>query len=173
MREASLAGGTPWHQDQGVVTEEADSSNTLTVWLPLTDARRDNGTLAVSPRTHMNGLALHCLDGIPGELRGEQVVAADMERGDVLFQHKLTKHSAFHNVSDRIRWSFDLRYQPIGEPTGRPWFPGFVARSRSHPSSELHDWRDWSAMWLEARDKLSRSETPRFRRWTGDHPLCA
>ncbi len=173
MRKASLAGGTFWHQDQGVVIEEADNSDILTVWLPLTDAHQDNGTLAVSPWTHRDGLILHCPEGIPEELRGEQVVAAEMEPGDVLFQHKLTKHGAFPNVSYRIRWSFDLRYQPIGQPTGRPWFPGFVARSRSYPESEFRDWKEWSAMWLEARDKLSKGETPRFKRWTGDHPLCA
>jgi hypothetical protein len=65
-------------------------------------------------------------------------------------------------VSDDIRWSFDLRYQPIGQPTGRPAFPGFVARSRRYPESELRDWREWRQLWLDARARLAEGEDPTF-----------
>ncbi len=53
--------------------------------------------------------------------------------------HKHTIHGSPPNVSDRIRWSLDLRSNPIGQPIGRPEFPGFVARSRLDPESELRD----------------------------------
>ena len=39
---ASLA---PWHQDQGVTLEEADCSDILTCWIPLVDAKLENGIL--------------------------------------------------------------------------------------------------------------------------------
>lgn len=62
-----------------------------------------------------------------------------VQRGDVLFLTRWTVHSSLSNHSDEIHWSFDLRYHPIGQATGREAFPGFVARSRANPDSELHD----------------------------------
>ena len=53
--------------------------------------------------------------------------------------HQFTPHAALENKSDELHWSFDLRYNPVGQNTGRPAFPGFVARSRSQPEKELRD----------------------------------
>jgi hypothetical protein len=96
-----------------------------------------------------------------------------MKRGSVLFFHRLNCHSSLPNKSDNIRWSFDLRYNPIGQPTGRGAFPGFVARSRSNPGCELHNPIEWADMWYDARSKLAQSENPSFNRWTVDSPACA
>ena len=135
---------TPWHQDIGVVTEEADESDMLTVWLPVTEATEENGCLTVVPGSHRHGLDLHCVApsgkmGIPDENISPDHIALPMKPGDVLFMTKYTQHGSLENVSDTIRWSFDLRYNPVGQATGRAWFPGFIARSRSNPDSELHD----------------------------------
>ena len=59
----------------------------------------------------------------------------------------------------------DLRYNPIGQSTGRTAFPGFVARSRSNPDSELHDPFVWNQSWLDARSALAKEEEPPFNRW--------
>jgi len=169
---------TPWHQDTGVVLPEADETDMLTVWFPLTDATVDRGCLRVVPRSHREGLARHC----PGTLGLEipetvhdkaGAINMPMERGDVLFLTRLTMHSSLPNISDEVRWSMDLRYHPIGQPTGRSMFPGFIARSRSNPSSELHDPAGWEQMWRQARDDLAQVETNPFNRWTADHPVCA
>ena len=87
--------------------------------------------------------------------------------------HKLTEHASLANRGESIRWSFDLRYNPVGQASGRPWFPGFIARSRSNPDSELHDPERWAERWVIARDDLAASGTPEFRRWDPDDPLCA
>ena len=91
----------------------------------------------------------------------------------MLFMTKFTIHSSLPNNSDRIRWSFDLRYNPIGHSTGRTSFPGFVARSRSNPDSELHDPVIWNELWTEARDALAKGNEPAFNRWDGSDPVCA
>ena len=52
-----------------------------------------------------------------------------MEPGDVLFLNKLTMHASLPNLSEDVRWSVDVRYQPTGEPTGRPLVPG-LCRSK-------------------------------------------
>jgi hypothetical protein len=83
-------------------------------------------------------------------------------------------HSSLSNKSDGVRWSFDLRYQPVGQPTGRPWFPSFVARSRQDPSQEVHDWRDWAALWETTRQRLAEDASGmKPRRWTGTEEACA
>ena len=169
-----------WHQDQGVATDEQDEVPVLTVWLPITDATVQNGCLAVVPGSHKRELATHCPgsgpDGglqIPSKLIQGKPVAIPVKRGSALFMHRLTMHSSLANQSDDIRWSFDLRYQPAGLPTGRPAFPGFVARSRQNPQNELRDWRAWSQLWLDARARLAERAPPRFNRWSSDSPACA
>jgi hypothetical protein len=91
----------------------------------------------------------------------------------VLLLHKLTEHSSLSNNSDGIRWSFDLRYQPVGQPTGRPVFPDFVVRSRSRPDAEVRDWRVWRDAWLETRAALSEAREPVFNRWSAEAAVCA
>jgi phytanoyl-CoA hydroxylase len=169
-----------WHQDQGVATPEQDEVPVLTVWLPITDATVENGCLAVVPGSHKRELATHCPgsgpDGglqIPSKLIQGKPVPVPVKRGGVLFMHRRTMHAALANQSDDIRWSFDLRYQPTGLPTGRPAFPGFVARSRLDPRSEQRDWRAWSQSWLDARARLAQGAPPRFNRWLADAPACA
>lgn len=173
-------GATNWHQDNGVVTPDADDTQMLTVWFPLRYAGIEHGCLQVVPKTHRRGLMAHCPAG-PGGLQvpekvasREGAVALPMEPGDVLFIDKMTLHNSLSNTSNEIRISFDLRYNPIGQPTGRGAFPGFVARSRSAPHTELHDAHEWSRMWTEARRILAdQSELKPFNRWSADAPVCA
>jgi phytanoyl-CoA hydroxylase len=173
-------GATNWHQDNGVVLSEADDTEMLTVWFPLRYAGREHGCLQVVPGSHQEGLLAHCPAG-PGGLEVPEKVAPrsraiplPMSRGDVLFLHKLTLHNSLPNLSDEIRISFDLRYNPIGQPTGRSAFPGFVARSRRDPDSELRDSSEWSRMWETARQQLADARQDRpFNRWSADAPACA
>ncbi|MCY4110061.1 MAG: phytanoyl-CoA dioxygenase, partial [Chloroflexi bacterium] len=67
----------------------------------------------------------------------------------------------------------DLRYQPTGQPTGRAFFPGFVARSRKDPSSELHDHAAWVRSWHEVREIFADEAMPKYNRWKSDAPWCA
>ena len=76
-------------------------------------------------------------------------------------------------TEDQVRLSFDLRYQPIGQPTGRPAFPGFIARSAAHPERVLRDPAAWARSWYEARERLAEQEDPTYNRWRADAPVCA
>ena len=174
----SLVNRTPYHQDMGVIHEEADESNILTVWLCITEATVENGCMAVVPRSHKGDLALHCpIKGdsvtIPDSRVPAEPVPLPMQPGDVLFMTSKTMHTSLDNVSDGIRWSFDLRYNPIGEATGRPWFPGFVARSQQNPETELHDHEKWANLWMNARQNIIEQGIPTFNRWDGDAVGCA
>lgn len=172
---------TFWHQDQGVINEEADSSNILTVWVAMTESTPENGCLQVIPKSHNSGLNYHCFSknqtGIPDHLLKQEPVLLTMDPGDVLFLTKLTEHSSIPNKGNKIRWSFDLRYNPIGDRTGRDIFPGFIAKSIKSPASELRDYKVWQQSWINARAKVAEmyaSESkPKFNRWDPNDPVCA
>jgi phytanoyl-CoA hydroxylase len=172
-------GVTPWHQDNGVVLPEADDGEILTVWFSLTEAAAEHGCLQVFPGSHRRGLLAHCkrpggLTVADPVLPTEVPVPLPMKPGDVLFLTQLTCHSSLSNISDEVRWSFDLRYQPIGKPTGRPAFPGFVARSRANPDSELRDPAVWERLWHDTRDRMARQqEKGPFNRWDVADAVCA
>ena len=176
-------GATPWHQDNGVVTEEADESQILTVWIPVWDADETAGCLHLVPRSHREGLKVHCPGGtatspsqlgIPDKLfRIDDAVPVPVRRGGALFMHSLTCHGSLPNRSERVRWSLDLRYNPTGQHTGRAVFPGFVARSRRNPESELDDPAVWASLWRQARARLAERADPSYNRWSSDHPACA
>ncbi len=180
VSSALKMGATNWHQDNGVVLPEADDAQILTVWFPLRRAGIEHGCLQVVPRSHRQGLMVHCPAG-PGGLQvpekvasREQAIPLPMNRGDLLFVDKLTLHNSLPNRSNEIRISFDLRYNPIGQPTGRSVFPGFVARSRRAPETELHDADEWARMWQTARQHLADSAHDRpFNRWNSSAPVCA
>ncbi len=169
-------GASPVHQDNGVVLPVADQTQMLTVWFPLWDATIKNGCLVVFPGSHRNGLIEHCPVStvhIPGRLVRGKAVSLPMAAGDVLFLHRLTMHASHANKSDAVRWSFDLRYNPIGQPTGREAFPGFVARSAQHPERELRDPAQWTQLWVDARARLSGGPMGKLNRWRADAAVCA
>ena len=83
----------------------------------------------------------------------ERVTSMPVKKGGMVLLHHRTIHGALDNNSDRIRWSFDLRYNVIGSATGRDVFPGFVARSAAEPESELIDADKWA-------DNRTQSPTP-------------
>ena len=134
---------TTWHQDAGVINPEADETHMLTVWLAVTDATIENGCLIAERASHRDELTMHCpgtaasaTTYIPESIIDwDRVVPLEVKAGGAVLLHKLTEHGSLDNRSDDIRWSFDLRYQPIGQPTGRAVFPR-VRRSKQVASRE-------------------------------------
>ncbi|RMF32890.1 MAG: phytanoyl-CoA dioxygenase [Alphaproteobacteria bacterium] len=168
---------TDWHQDQGVTLPEADRTEMITVWLAITDVDADCAPLQVIPRRHRSGLVEHCgwvQTGIPQKLIPvEEAIPLPCRAGSAVIFHPLTPHASLPNRSDRFRWSFDIRYNRTGQPTGRSHFPSFVARSRRDPASVLTDWREWRAMWEAARARLSGQPHIPIHRWDTSSPVCA
>lgn len=157
-----------WHQDAGVTWAEADPVFILTVWLPLVAATPENGCLRVMPGVHKQGLLRHrTKPGLgtaiaPQALPQQKQITLPMQPGDLLLMHKHTPHCSTRNNSDGVRWSMDIRYQPTGTPTGRPFYPHFVVRSRADPTHVLTDHARWDQLWAEA---LAQSKGIRVHRW--------
>ncbi len=168
---------TDWHQDRGVAHAEADATDMVTVWLAMTDATVENGCLQAIPLKRGQGMLPHCpkkqtaiADGFVDVGRA---VPLPVRAGSVVVFHPLTPHSSLANRTRGFRWSFDLRYNVTGQPTGRSHFPEFIARSRRMPEAELRDWCEWRGMWLAARSRLSAVPHIDIHRWTSDAPHCA
>ncbi len=184
----SYVGTTTWHQDHGALLDEANNTQVLTTWVAITDAPVEMGCLCCIPRSHKKGqMTDHCPGNgiaaenyIPGPLLNtRETVTLPIKKGGVILFHQLTEHAALNNKTDKIRWSFDLRWNPVGQPTGRPAFPGFIARSRSNPASELHNPVQWKQNWLDAKDRIvsGRFNDQIFNaeRWVknGELEICA
>jgi len=169
-------GGTDWHQDRAVALTEADQTEMITVWIAISDARMDNGCLQVA-RKMPDGMLPHCPKRqtaiADGYLDTTEALALPVTSGGVVILDPMLPHASLPNLSDGIRWSFDLRYNRTGQPTGRSHFPDFVARSAARPETELHDWRVWRAMWQDARARLARAPHVDIHRWRSDAPACA
>lgn len=167
---------TDWHQDIGVTLEEADETEFVTVWLAITDATIENGCLQVIPGKR-DTMYPHCAKtqvGISDDyLPKDKPVPAPVKAGGAVLFNPLTPHASLPNESDGYRWSFDLRYHVTGQPSGRSHFPEFVARSRSQPETELHDWSAWRDMWERTRSTLASTSHIAQHRWPSEGPYCA
>ena len=136
--DANIA-ATLWHQDSAVIDAEADDTDMLTVWLAVTDATLENGCLIVERASHRDEMTLHCPGKVfPAEIYipesiidDGKVIPMEVPAGGAVLLHKMTEHGSLDNHSDDIRWSFDLRYQPIGQPTGRSVFPASSPGARN------------------------------------------
>lgn len=145
----------PWHQDAAVTWEEADDTPIITCWIPLVDATVENGCMEILPDVWKKGVLRHI--GGPGGATIDPTVLPDsppirgaVKKGGIVFMHRCTPHRSTPNVTDTTRWSLDLRYQPNGMPTGRPFHPEFVARSPKDPTCVCNDHTQWSERWQEA-----------------------
>ena len=167
---------TDWHQDMGVTLPEADTTTFITVWLAITDATLENGCLQVADG-HYDRMMPHCQRSQVGLAEAfipkESATPVPVRAGSGVIFHPYTPHASLANRSDEFRWSFDLRYNITGQPSGRSQFPDFVARSRGTPDAVLRDWRGWLAMWEETRTRLATGPHVPQHRWASDAPYCA
>jgi phytanoyl-CoA hydroxylase len=146
------AGIVPWHQDKSYWTD-AKAAPVITVWIPLVDATFENGCLHVIPRTHRRRLLRHHHETYSGtgyaelderQLRsqGAAAVALPIAAGGAIVFNDRTIHSSTANQSGHVRWSVDLRYQPVNQDPMPQHGIGFLARSRRRPEcvATLEDW---------------------------------
>ncbi len=143
----------PWHQDSAVTWEEADSADIVTCWIPMVNATVETGCMQILPGISKHGYIEHVAEGgttiRPDLLPKTPPLNAECPRGGIVLMTKLTPHRGLPNVSNKVRWTIDLRYQTTGTPTGRPFFPDFPVRSKLNPESVKMDHADWCRRWLE------------------------
>lgn len=119
------------------------SSNLHTVWTPFGDTPMELGTLAICVGSHTEkfrklietyGQSDVDRDRIAGggwfshdprevsEKFGGEWKTTNFQAGDIMIITMLTMHCSTQNVTDRIRLSCDIRFQPASEPADERWY---------------------------------------------------
>jgi len=137
----------PWHADSTTALPDVRDGRVVIAWIPLTECTTENGCLLVDPGSHRRAGP----EGVVTQEPSGRTLEMTASPGDVVFMHYDLLHCAKANeTAGERRFSFNFRYAPRGTATGRPFLPGFTARSRSRPEAELCDPELWAAIWRAA-----------------------
>jgi len=114
-------GHTPWHQDQ--FYWPLDTTNTITMWMPLVDVSQEMGTMYFASGSHLDGLAGHFEISDASEEayttlikeRGYKLSrCGDMKAGDASFHSGLVLHGASGNFTKKQREVMTVIYYEDG-----------------------------------------------------------
>ena len=144
----------PWHQDTAYLAPGSETTFQPTAWIPFLDAGAREGTLQFIRGSHAGTVHRHRLERGAGGRKAAswylEVTDADAPAGErvtvpvpfgsVLLLNQLVVHRSTENISERIRWSVDLRYQRAGEPTGMDIIAPPVAFVRGGRTLDRIDW---------------------------------
>jgi phytanoyl-CoA hydroxylase len=144
------AGAVPWHQDKSY-WPEANANPVITVWISLVNANERNGCLHIKPKTHRTKLLEWHQEEETGTgytaLRDDQLgktktVVLQVSAGSAILFNDRCLHMSTPNLSDEVRWSVDLRYQPTDQDPMPQHGAGFLVRSSITPErvATLEDW---------------------------------
>lgn len=106
------------HQDWRTGQGSLDSA---VIWFPMVDAGADIGALQVIPGSHISGLQASSTSGYQGgitsSLQESDFVQTEFKVGDLLIFSSFLIHQSGNNITNNIRWSVQLRYNNLDEPT--------------------------------------------------------
>jgi phytanoyl-CoA hydroxylase len=157
------AGAVPWHQDKSY-WPGANANPVITVWISMVDATLENGCLHVWPRTHQREVLSYHAETYSGtgfteiddiHMRDAHALPLPVSAGTAILFNDRCIHMSTPNLSQGVRWSCDLRYQPTDQDPMTEHGAGFLARSRKYPSrvADLDDW-------LHKQPEHQKSSTP-------------
>lgn len=135
-----------WHQDY---PSQLRSEDGIVFWSPLVSITREMGPVELCPQSHREGLVpMNEVDSSNGayalRLQDEQqriskykTISPLLEPGDLLLIDYKTIHRSGSNVSNRSRWSMQMRYFNFEHSSGRQrnWIGGYAA---GHDPKDVH-----------------------------------
>lgn len=131
----------PIHQNPSFVEEPAHKS--VSLWIPLDDTDRDNGSLGVLPGSHDRFNTMRAgnmeheaiFEPVQSLLENELFVPMTLKRGEVLALNDSILHWSYPNVSDRKRTAVQFIMVPVGVPHIYYYFD---ADAPDHPVMDLY-----------------------------------
>ena len=97
------------------------------------------------------------------DARHREIVPLPLAAGGAILFNDRFIHSSTANNSNHVRWSVDLRYQPVDQDPMPQHGAGFLARSRSRPGcvATLDDWLAGAGRSTPAEQVCPTMTTPR------------
>jgi len=153
----------PWHQDTAYLLPGAEASVQPAAWIPFEDIGAEIGAIQVVRGGHTGRIGEHYIENRTGnphswylfipadDLTQEDIVTCEMRFGSVLFLHNMTPHRSLENLSDRVRWSVDLRWQNPALPTGQEGAGELIVMRKADDPEFRPDWAAWTARAREER----------------------
>ena len=123
----SGGGPTPWHQDQ--YYWPIDTSNTVTMWMPLMDINQEMGIMAFASGSHTKGSVLDYEISDKSEMEFDHYIkdkrypvqtTSAMHAGDATWHYGFTIHSAPGNKSPVMREVMTIIYVADGAKVVTP-----------------------------------------------------
>jgi ectoine hydroxylase-related dioxygenase (phytanoyl-CoA dioxygenase family) len=120
-------GPTPWHQDQ--FYWPLDTTNTITMWMPLVDVHEDMGILAFASGSHKNGNVFDFIISDESEPDYDRFIRENkfplvrrpfMRAGDATWHYGHTAHNAPGNSSKTMREIMTVIYMADGARITKP-----------------------------------------------------
>ena len=125
LKPAGYGAPTPWHQDEAHRYDPGVDYEQISIWMPLQEARLDNGCMQYIPGSHRGPIlqhrspnndprvsALECTGGFdPGS-----AVSCPMPAGAAVVHHCRTLHHAGPNHSDLPRRAYILAFRGKATP---------------------------------------------------------
>lgn len=150
----------PWHQDVGYLNNESYKVLQPTAWIPLLDTNEENGCLQMAVRGHKTGkVGTHqcCYGGtwyvMLEEEEMKRKLDIDLEKdlkicpvryGGMLLFNNMIPHRSLPNLSNKIRWSLDLRWQRPTEPVGFYGLKEGILMRTSKDTNYQIDWESFN-----------------------------
>lgn len=132
----------PIHQNPSFVDEPAHKS--VSLWIPLCDVGKDNGTVGVLPRSHnrfnrvRSGNMAHeeIFALVSRDLEQELFEPVEMRKGEMLVLDDSIIHWSYPNISDQRRSAVQLIMVPSGVPHIYYFYDD---QAPGHPMMDLYE----------------------------------
>ncbi len=141
-----------WHQDITFMHKDAENTDIINCWIPLVDTSKEMGCIKIIPGV-FNYLP-HYDDKYLGRkiernsLPSSYTILGECKKGDIILLSAYTPHKSTPNITNKCRWSLDLRYHPTGQNSGRLMYPEYIVRSKNKNNKNL-SYKEWCQLWKE------------------------
>ena len=121
-----------WHQDGNYFLENKKGDEHLVVWIPMNNARKENGSVIIAPGTHKLG-KIKSMHSQSKEFKSEQYIIPEQyykniehvfieaNKGDVAFINMDLIHSSGTNITkNEVRYTAQIRFNQINKVDYRP-----------------------------------------------------
>lgn len=127
----------PWHQDNGY---NELSCEHFQCWIAVKKSTSDNGTIVISPESHLKGRLPHTYDGrhtcYVGEVDKSTMIEANP--GDVILFSSLTLHKTLPNITNNdVRWAYVLEFMSLKDYDPSVPSPYFVVSKDGLPYGQF------------------------------------